>query len=229
VSGKSYVVIVDTDIDGGNGTTSTTKGTANGTSFTYSLTDIAAGNYFVYAFIALNGTGDSGPQTGDYFAAYGASSLSGLPKTANVAVSATGTVTIDMSAFAYTSNSGGPSGGSSGGVRSAADFSSANTAITNGMNAILAAKTYTVTVTTITYPFSNYVDSASGYTVSGSLVQTGNACSGTLTLTGGIVKQMVFKNVATASATASGTCEITFTDSSTVYTYDYVAKTMTAK
>jgi len=65
-----YIVIVDTDMDGGNGFTGSATGTVTGTTFDYSIADIPAGDYYIYAVVYASG-GDAGgePVDGDYFGA----------------------------------------------------------------------------------------------------------------------------------------------------------------
>lgn len=100
ITAKPYTVIVDTDEHMDNGTTATVTGTANGSSIAYSLADIPAGKYYVWAAVSVNGTSASAMKLGDYLAVYGATSDATTPESPNVTVPETGTVTCDMKAWA---------------------------------------------------------------------------------------------------------------------------------
>lgn len=94
VIGNTYVVLVDTDIDGGNGEVAITTGTCdNSTSVDYSINNVPSGTYFVYAAVyVVSSSGE--PQTGDYFGYYD----TGLtpPGSANATVPTSGSVTFDI-------------------------------------------------------------------------------------------------------------------------------------
>lgn len=94
-AGRQYAVLIDNDIDGDNGSVALTFGTCgSGLSHSYSISDVAAGTYFVYAVVFL--TSNSGPpQSGDYVGISGGT-FSNPPAQANVTVPASGAATADI-------------------------------------------------------------------------------------------------------------------------------------
>jgi hypothetical protein len=95
--GRQYWVVIDNDFDGGNNVLYSTTGTCSSTSQSYTIDNVAAGTYYVYAVVYVVGSGDGPPQDGDYVGIYGGSLSGGLPPSANVTVTDPGpTPNIDM-------------------------------------------------------------------------------------------------------------------------------------
>lgn len=94
-SGKEYFVIIDSDTDGDNGYVNDTIGTCgSGTTVDYSISNVPAGTYYVYACVRVVSAHDSPPQSGDYFGFYGTGSTE--PSEANAVVPPSGTVIFDI-------------------------------------------------------------------------------------------------------------------------------------
>lgn len=71
--GRVWAVVIDTDVDGGNGHLGGTLGAINSsnTYFDYSLFLPLPGNYYIYAFIDYTGDGiNNGPDCGDFIGYY---------------------------------------------------------------------------------------------------------------------------------------------------------------
>ena len=98
-TGKQWVVIIDTDLNGGNGYTAMTTGITTGTNTIPYTINAAAGTYYVYGFVDELGAGLSGgPQPGDYFAIYGGTYPASMPSSPNVSYSCPGGGVFDMTA-----------------------------------------------------------------------------------------------------------------------------------
>jgi len=213
VADKPFLVIVDADYDGGNGYAGSATGTANGTSFDYSIADVAAGSYYIYAIVYTDGTADGPPAENDYFGAHGTSVIGDWPlSTPKVTVTAGENTDADFSLYLAPAGYGGSSGHTS---------TEANEAFQAYHRAFLAAPA------SPTFTVSNFVDTTSGYTISGSMTFSGDPTvqNGTITLTGGTVTQFTFVNVANNGS--SGTATITFSDSATTYTFTFGTNTLT--
>jgi hypothetical protein len=92
---KEYVVIVDNDTEGDNGWAAATVGTCgSGTAVDYSITNVPAGTYYVYAVVRIVSAHDSPAEDGDYFGFYGSGTAP--PDKANAMVPDSGTVTFDI-------------------------------------------------------------------------------------------------------------------------------------
>ena len=95
-AGKSYGVLVDTDMNGDNGYVRMGAGTCgSGTNVNYQVDDVPVGTYFVYAAVFTVSDGSQGPQTGDYFGMYGGT-LNNPPAERNVTVASGGISSIDV-------------------------------------------------------------------------------------------------------------------------------------
>jgi hypothetical protein len=95
-SGKTIFVILDNDIDGGNGVFREAADTCTGAiQYEYSFANVTAGTYFVYAGVYVSGETSGEPQPGDYLGIYGGT-LEAPPAEANAVVPSTGTVTFDI-------------------------------------------------------------------------------------------------------------------------------------
>ncbi len=94
--GKTVYVIIDNDMNGDNGYKYAATGTCDAnTSGTYTLNDIAAGTYYIYAVVFVVGNTSSGPQSGDYYGIYGGT-MNNPPSNPNATVPSSGTVTFDI-------------------------------------------------------------------------------------------------------------------------------------
>jgi hypothetical protein len=94
--GKSYAVVVDTDMDGENGNVTYSVGTCGaGNSCAYAMSNVPPGSYFVYAVVRVVSGMDDSPQTGDYLGVHGGT-FSNPPPSANVTVQSGGAVTCDI-------------------------------------------------------------------------------------------------------------------------------------
>ncbi len=68
--GKQFAVVVDTDTNTANGNTAVFYGTINSVNEDYAF-EVAAGTYYIYAFVDMNGSGlFDGPGGFDYFGAW---------------------------------------------------------------------------------------------------------------------------------------------------------------
>lgn len=215
VANKPYLVIVDADSNGGNGYAGISSDSVDGNSFVYSVGNIPAGTYYVYAI--TYGSGETGgvPGEGDYFGAYGISVLSQWPNSApKVTIDAGETRNLNFSLY---DASGFGSGGGTGYTREG-DVGQALAAIQAGMPAPGALESGS-------YPFPySHVD-ANGYTVSGTLYQQvgQSTLNGTLNLSSSNLNQrvtsMTFNSVATDGN--SGTATIAFSDTPDQYTFNF--------
>jgi hypothetical protein len=93
--GNTFVVLVDTDTNGGNGEIKSVTGTCgNSTSVSYQIDSIPSGTYYLYAAVyVVSSSGE--PTTGDYLGYYD----TGLtePPAPNAVVPDSGTVTYNIS------------------------------------------------------------------------------------------------------------------------------------
>lgn len=67
--GKQFAVVADTDSNTANGNTAVLYGTADALTEDYAF-ELPAGNYYVYAFVDMNGSGLTGPGGFDYVGSY---------------------------------------------------------------------------------------------------------------------------------------------------------------
>jgi len=94
--GKNYAVLVDNDFNGDNGQIKLVTGTCgSGTNVNYSITNVPAGTFYIYAAVFVLSDGSSGPQSGDYVGIYGGT-LTNLPNQPNASVPSSGTVTFNI-------------------------------------------------------------------------------------------------------------------------------------
>lgn len=121
-NGKEYVVLVDDDTDGDNGWIAATEGICGTeTTVNYSISDVPAGTYYVYAIVRIVSDPDAGAEKGDYIGYYGSSN--GSPSSANAVVPSSGTVTFDITMSVWEEDAdddagtgtGGDGGGGGGG------------------------------------------------------------------------------------------------------------------
>lgn len=95
-AGKTWVVIFDNDIDGGNGYSFMGMGTCpSGTEVSYSVSDVATGSYYLYAIVFVGGDFNEGPQFGDHIGIYGGEYPDNAPVSPNAQVTS-GTNTFDI-------------------------------------------------------------------------------------------------------------------------------------
>jgi hypothetical protein len=95
-AGSTYAVLLDNDLDGGNGMVNSTTGTVGaGTAQAYSLGIIRTGSYYLYALVYNSpGPANGPPEDGDYVGYFGGT-LANPPAIPNATVSA-GDVTRDL-------------------------------------------------------------------------------------------------------------------------------------
>ena len=87
-NGKTWAVLIDNDIDGGNGYIKIGMGTCGtGTNISYSIDDIPKGIYYVYALIFIVSDGNQGPQIGDLIGIYGGQYPNNMPAGPNADIS----------------------------------------------------------------------------------------------------------------------------------------------
>ena len=97
-SGKEYFVLVDNDTTGDNGYINATIGTCgSGTTVDYSISNVPAGTYYLYAVVRIVSVHDSPPEPCDYLGYYGTGSTA--PSDANADVPFSGTVIFDIRLF----------------------------------------------------------------------------------------------------------------------------------
>src|ERR1035437_9549032 len=85
-AGKTWLVVIDTDTNGGNGFLNITSGVTNGTNqFSYSLT-VTSGTYYVYSLVDTNGNSSFNDGGIDYAGIYGAVPPLNPPPVANAVV-----------------------------------------------------------------------------------------------------------------------------------------------
>lgn len=106
---KPWVVLLDTDMNGDNGFTAMVNGSVTGTTFSYTLSNVGLGSYYVYAVVYAVGDGTAAPVNGDYYGIYNATGL-GSPASANVVVTAGTTMTCNFSVALYSTGGGGSGG-----------------------------------------------------------------------------------------------------------------------
>ena len=95
-AGKQFGVLIDTDIDADNGYVAIYEGTCgSGTSVSYTLQNVAAGQYYIYAAVGAASDLDDGPVGGDFLGIYGTNSA--FPSQPNAVVPSTGTATFNIS------------------------------------------------------------------------------------------------------------------------------------
>jgi len=95
-SGQTYYVLIDNDVDGGNGFVKAATNTCgSGTTIHYSISDVPAGTYYVYAVVFIVGDPQDEPQAGDFIGIYG-TTLSGPLPAPNAQVPSSGSVTFNI-------------------------------------------------------------------------------------------------------------------------------------
>ena len=95
-AGKTWAVLFDTDIDGDNGYAFMGMGTCpSGTEVPYSVSDVPAGTYYLYAVVFVGGNFTEGPQFGDFIGIYGGEYPNNAPASPNAQVTS-GTNTFDI-------------------------------------------------------------------------------------------------------------------------------------
>ena len=98
-NGKTWGVLIDNDLDGGNGYIKIGMGTCGtGTNISYSIDDIPKGIYYVYAFIFIVSDGSQGPQIGDLIGVYGGQYPNNKPAAPNANISSSNQI-FDIDLF----------------------------------------------------------------------------------------------------------------------------------
>ena len=95
-NGKTFIVAIDNDRNGDNGfkySTTATCGTE--TTVNYTISNVSASNYYIYAVVFVIGNTSQGPQSGDYFGFYGGT-ISNPPNSPNASIPSSGTVSFDI-------------------------------------------------------------------------------------------------------------------------------------
>jgi hypothetical protein len=94
-AGRPYAVLVDNDANGDNGAVREVSGTCGtGTEQAYTISNVPAGTYYVYAVVGVVSDLAQGPETGDYYGFYGTGGS--VPGSPNATVPSAGTVTLDI-------------------------------------------------------------------------------------------------------------------------------------
>ena len=213
VTAKHCGVAIDNDTNGGNGVIAQTTGLVTGNSFTYTIPDVPAGTYYVYAVINLGETG--APVNGDYYGYYGYGA--NPDKTTNSTVAASGTTTFDITTFVYTASPAQTGGHNVGDLSSAFAAWSRAADVPGAVNVSSSPATVTAT---------NYYDKETGYTLNGTMyIDTNFLETGKITYSGGTVTSIVYNNVKTDAT--SGTVTVTFADTPDPYIFDFATKAVT--
>ena len=86
--GKTWVVLIDNDLDGGNGYVKLGMGTCgSGSTVSYAVDNVPNGIYYVYAIVFIVGSQNVGPQVGDLIGIYGGQYPDDIPTTPNAEIS----------------------------------------------------------------------------------------------------------------------------------------------
>lgn len=97
VAGRTYVVILDSDTNGGNGHVTAEFGVCGtSTSVSYSMLSPLPGTFYLYAIVDITGflTGGGGPISGDYYGIYGGDP--GVSFTTNPSINDTKNITLSI-------------------------------------------------------------------------------------------------------------------------------------
>ncbi|MCD1655908.1 hypothetical protein K7J14_14510 [Treponema zuelzerae] len=214
MNGKPYALIVDTDENGGNGYAAYKNGVVEDGKIIYSAAGNDAGSYYIYAIVYASGAIGGAPAAGDYFGAYGMDSIDEWPSnTLKAYVTANGSNVFNFSVYLSPNFGGGGGDGNGGGGHTASEVYGVITALGNGRASAIANATVN-SDGTANIPY-NYTD-ANGYSVIGTLIQSGTFLNGPIAVSGGNITQIVFVNVPTDGSTI--TFLVTFSDGS-VYNY----------
>ena len=88
-SGKTWVVMIDNDMDGDNGSTAMSFGVCgSGTTVSYQIQNIPAGTYYIYSVVFVVSDGEGAPVAGDYIGIYGGDFPFDIPTQPNATVNA---------------------------------------------------------------------------------------------------------------------------------------------
>lgn len=224
VSNKPYTVIIDDDTNGGDGDgTPMASGTANGTSFTYTLADVPPGQYYIYAIVYTDGVAGGSPAAGDYFGAYGTTAISKWPlQTPKVTVGTTALTGQNFPIYTVTSDMGGddPDTGDEHGYQ---EIGWAMYGLSVIMN-----RPYTNTGSALVWTAENLAVTGTSYFVTGTLTYTISTTftTGTLTYTGGQVVEIVLIDYHGDTGGSTGGGTVTFSDGKK-YEFDAGLETLT--
>ena len=98
-AGKTWAILIDNDMDGGNGYVKLGMGTCGaGTEISYTVGDVPKGMYYIYAVVFIVGDYEQGPQMGDLLGIYGGQIPDDMPTSPNASVGS-GTQTFDIDLF----------------------------------------------------------------------------------------------------------------------------------
>ncbi|MCB0589527.1 MAG: hypothetical protein KDD06_29855 [Phaeodactylibacter sp.] len=96
--GSTWAVIFDDDLDGDNGTKLIESGACGpGASVSYSVENVPAGKYYLYAIVYVANEFGNPPGPGDYIGVYGGDFFDNPPNQPNAVVPSTGKVTFNIS------------------------------------------------------------------------------------------------------------------------------------
>ena len=97
-NGKTWGVLIDNDLDGGNGYIKIEMGTCGAEmNISYSIDDVPKGIYYIYAFIFIVSDGSQGPQNGDLVGVYGGQYPDNRPTSPNADISSSNQIfNIDL-------------------------------------------------------------------------------------------------------------------------------------
>jgi len=94
--GREYGVLVDQDFNGDNGFVKYCLGICGSdTAVSYTISDVPAGTYYIYAVVRIVSYSGNPPEVGDYMGIYGGT-IDEYPSEPNAVVPASGTVTFDI-------------------------------------------------------------------------------------------------------------------------------------
>jgi hypothetical protein len=94
--GREYWVLVDEDVDGDNGFVKYSGGVCGSeTAVSFTISDVPAGTYYIYAGVRILSHFGTPPEIGDYVGIYGGT-IDEYPRQPNAVIPASGTVTFDI-------------------------------------------------------------------------------------------------------------------------------------
>jgi hypothetical protein len=98
--GKEWFVLIDTDLSGDK-YISLIEGTCgSGITENYSISNISAGTYYIYAFVRIVSAHGNPPENGDYGGIYGGT-FNNLPNEPNAVIPSEGTVVLNITLNEY--------------------------------------------------------------------------------------------------------------------------------
>ena len=96
-SGSTWAVLFDDDLNGDNGSSLMETGVCgSGTSISYTVAEVPAGKYYLYAIVYAAGQFGNPPGPGDFLGVYGGDFTNNPPVQPNAVVPSTGKVTFNL-------------------------------------------------------------------------------------------------------------------------------------